>query len=107
MDSILSTALYGVGSAAGACPSGKCEITQSCLMSFKKNNRLFFVLKVLKMTFKHILSTFKTKTDGYFFLSSLSMIKRFHVFLMSSYEVQIGNPYTRCETMCHPLEHCS
>ena len=26
---------------------------------------------------------------------------------MSSYEVQIGNPYTQCETMCHPLEHCS
>ena len=34
------------------------------------------------MTFKHILSTFKTKTDSYFFSSSLSMIKQFHVFLM-------------------------
>ena len=22
---------------------------------------------------------------------------------MSSYEVRIGNPYTQCETMCHPL----
>ena len=46
-------------------------------------------VKVLKMTFKHILSTFKTKTDSYFFLSSLSMIKRFHVFLMHAYFTHI------------------
>ena len=37
---------------------------------------------MLKKCLNVILSTFKTKTDSYFFLSSLSTIKRFHVFLM-------------------------
>ena len=40
---------------------------------------------------------FKTKTDGYFFLSSLSTIKWFHVFLMSHFRFRkcLENLYRR------------
>ena len=47
------------------------------------------------MTFKHILSTFKTKTDSFIFLSSLSTIKRFHIFLMFQ-KPYVGDQRSSC-----------
>ena len=52
------------------------------LNELKKKLLSVFVLKVLQMCLNVILSTFKTKTDSYFFKSSLSTIKQFHIFLM-------------------------